>query len=90
MSGFGGGRQPRPRKGQDMNVTLNVTFDEAFKGAEKRVTVRVPGRGESETLTVKIPAGAVDGGRLRFKGKGGPGENGADHHQDRSASVLHS
>ena len=48
MSGFGGGRQPRPRKGQDMNVTLNV----------------------------KIPAGAVDGGRLRFKGKGGPGENG--------------
>ena len=61
--GFGGGaRQPRPRKGQDMNVTLNVSFDEAFKGAEKRVTVRVPGRGESETLTVKIPAGAVDGG----------------------------
>ncbi len=75
--GFGGGaRQPRPRKGQDMNVTLNVSFDEAFKGAEKRVTVRVPGRGESETLTVKIPAGAVDGGRLRFKGKGGPGEAG--------------
>lgn len=76
MSGFGGGRQPRPRQGQDMNVTLNVTFDEAFNGAEKRVTVRVPGRGESETLTVKIPAGAVDGGRLRFKGKGGPGDNG--------------
>ena len=75
-SGFGGARQPRPRKGQDMNVTLNVTFDEAFKGAEKRVTVRVPGRSESETLTVKIPAGAVDGGRLRFKGKGGPGDNG--------------
>ena len=77
--GFGGNpRQPRPRKGQDMNVTLNVSFDEAFKGAEKRVTVRVPGRGESETLTVKIPAGAVDGGRLRFKGKGGPGENGGE------------
>lgn len=76
-SGFGGGRQPRPRKGQDMNVTLTVAFDEAFKGAEKRVTVRIPGRGESETLTVKIPAGAVDGGRLRFRGKGGPGENGA-------------
>ena len=83
---FGGGksggqassRQARPRKGQDMNVTLNITFDEAFKGTEKRVTVRVPGRGDPETLTVKVPAGAVDGGRLRFKGKGGPGENGGE------------
>ena len=73
---FGGARQPRPQKGQDMNVTLNITFGEAFNGAEKRVTVRVPGRSESETLTVKIPAGAVDGGRMRFKGKGAPGANG--------------
>lgn len=77
MSGFGGSRQPRARKGQDMNVTLQVTFDEAFKGAEKLVTVRIPGKSEKDTLTVKIPAGAVDGGRLRFKGKGGLGENGA-------------
>lgn len=76
MSGFGGARQPRARKGQDMNVTLNITFDEAFQGAEKLVTVRIPGKSEKETLTVKIPAGAVDGGRLRFKGKGGLGENG--------------
>ena len=75
---FGGSRQPRPQKGQDMNVTLNITFSEAFNGAEKRVTVRVPGRAESETLTVKIPAGAVDGGRMRFKGKGAPGANGGE------------
>ena len=59
-----------------MNVTLNVTFDEAFRGAQKRVTVRVPGKSESETLDVKIPAGAVDGGRLRFRGKGGVGQAG--------------
>ena len=76
-SGFAG-RQPRPRKGQDMNVTLNVTFEEAFSGTEKRVTVRVPGRADSETLTVKVPAGAVDGGRLRFRGKGAPGESGGE------------
>lgn len=79
FSGFGGnGRGPRPQKGQDMNVTLDVTFDEAFRGATKRVTVRVPGRGDAETLDVKVPAGAVDGGRLRFRGKGGAGQAGGE------------
>ena len=72
--GFGG--QPQPRKGQDMNVTLNVTFDEAFNGTEKRITVRIPGKSESDTHTVKVPAGAVDGGRVRLKGQGALGENG--------------
>ena len=74
FSGFGG--QPRPRKGQDMNVTLEVTFDEAFTGTEKRVTVRIPGKSEADTLTVKVPAGAVEGGRVRLKGQGALGENG--------------
>ena len=74
-AGFGQ-RANRPRKGQDMNVTLSVSFDEAFKGAEKRVSIRVPGKKESETLDIKIPAGAMDGGRLRYRGKGGPGVNG--------------
>ena len=72
--GFGG--QPQSRRGQDMNVTLNVTFDEAFNGTEKRITVRIPGKSESDTHTVKVPAGAVDGGRVRLKGQGAPGENG--------------
>ena len=74
----GQGRRTRAQKGKDMNVTLNVTFDEAFRGTEKRVTVRIPGKSASETLTVKVPAGAVDGGRLRFRGKGGPGQAGGE------------
>ena len=57
-------------------MTLNVTFDEAFNGTEKRITVRIPGKSESDTHTVKVPAGAVDGGRVRLKGQGAPGENG--------------
>lgn len=76
FSGFGGQRAPRPVKGQDMKVTLSITFDEAFKGASKRVSVRVPGQAGKQTLDVNIPAGAVDGGRLRLRGKGMPGQNG--------------
>lgn len=76
FGGFGGQVQPRPQRGQDMNVTLKVSFEEAFEGVEKKVTIRVPGKEEKEKLTVKIPAGAVDGGRLRFKGKGGLGAQG--------------
>lgn len=75
-AGFGGARQASGRKGQDVEVALEVTFEEAFKGTEKRVTVRVPGKAESDTFTVKVPAGAVNGGRVRFKEKGSPGANG--------------
>lgn len=74
FSGFGA--NPGPRKGADMNVTLEVSFDEAFAGTEKRVTVRIPGKTDPDTIDVKVPAGAVDGGRLRFKGRGALGENG--------------
>ena len=74
-SGFGGQYQPQPQKGRDMNVTLNVSFDEAFNGCTKKVSVRNP-QGGVETLDVKVPAGAVDGGRVRLKGQGAPGENG--------------
>lgn len=70
--------QPRPQRGKDTNVTLKVTFDEAFKGTKKRVTVRVPGRADKETLTVNIPAGAIDGGRVRVRGHGVPGANGGE------------
>ena len=79
-SGFGGfgGYHPRPTKGEDASVDLHVSFDEAFHGTEKHVTVRMPGKTERETLTVKIPAGAVDGGRVRFKGRGRAGLNGGE------------
>lgn len=74
--GFAGQRAPRPQRGRDMNVTLNVSFDEAFNGCTKKVSVKVPGATAAETLDVKVPAGAVDGGRVRFRGKGAAGANG--------------
>ena len=62
-----------------MNVTLNVSFDEAFHGCTKKVSVKLPGAAAAETLDVKVPAGAVDGGRVRFRGKGAAGTNGGEN-----------
>lgn len=76
---FGGAPQqqaPRPQKGSDKEVSMTVTFDEAFNGCEKRVRIGRPGTTEKETLSIKIPAGAIDGGRVRLKGKGNSGLNG--------------
>lgn len=68
--------QPVPQKGKDVTVDLNVTFDEAFNGCEKKITLRVPGETERRTLTVNVPQGAVEGGRVRKRGLGTEGANG--------------
>ena len=69
-------RSQRPQKGQETTADLQLTFDEAFNGTTKRISLRVPGRSESLTLDVKVPAGANDGDRQRFRGQGAPGANG--------------
>ncbi|MDR1087921.1 MAG: DnaJ domain-containing protein [Coriobacteriales bacterium] len=72
-----GGRQQKV-KGQDIQVTLELSFEEAFKGTEKRVTVK-SSDGINQTIDVKVPEGAVEGGRLRYKGKGAAGSNGGEN-----------
>jgi curved DNA-binding protein len=74
---FGGGAQ-RPVKGSDLTLTINVTAKEALTGAERKVSFRIPSTGEEQTLNVKIPAGAVNGGKLRYRKRGEYGSNGAD------------
>ena len=91
FGGFGGGAQQQggcgggcgggscaPEKGKDITVTLKISFDEAFSGVEKKVTLRTSVSQEKQTMVVKVPAGVTDGKRLRYRGKGmpGPGGNG--------------
>ena len=79
FGGFGGfsdlfgraaGRQAGPRAGSDIQAEVRLSFHEAVQGATK--TLSVDGR----DVTVKIPAGVADGGRVRVRGKGRPGANG--------------
>ncbi|MBR1827954.1 MAG: DnaJ domain-containing protein [Atopobiaceae bacterium] len=80
FNGAGAGRtsSTRPSKGGDLTLTINVSAEEAFSGTQRKVTFTVPSTGEKQTLTVKVPAGAVDGGKLRYRGRGEFGVNGGE------------
>jgi len=74
----GGGYQtqgPMPQKGQDIESELNLTFQEAAFGGEKKVRFSKGGR--IEEVTVKIPPGIENGKKLRLAGKGMPGVGGS-------------
>jgi curved DNA-binding protein len=56
--------------GEDYEVAVRLTLEEAFRGAERSVQL------ERGSFTARIPPGATDGQRLRLRGKGGSGTNG--------------
>jgi curved DNA-binding protein len=79
--GFGGrGASGRAAglRGSDVEASLELDFLEAAKGGEKRLTLQLgeDGRLRTETLTVRIPPGVADGGRIRLRGRGAPGLGG--------------
>ncbi len=60
----GGARQPSA-KGEDANVTLAVSLEDANKGAS--VPLRLP---TNKVLNVKLPEKVEDGQQIRLKGQG--------------------
>ena len=80
-SGFGGfHQQDFAQKGSDVKASINVTFDEAAFGADKRISLSDPdgSSGAPQTLQVHIPAGIDTGKSIRLKGKGMPGTGGGE------------
>lgn len=85
-SRHGGGSQPKSRRarhGQDYEVSVPITLEQIYEGAETDVTVALPEYDENgllhhaqRTFRVRVPKGATDGQRLRLSGKGGQGING--------------
>jgi curved DNA-binding protein len=82
---FGGVRGRGPgggfaMPGSDVESELELDFVEAALGTEKRLVLPRPGAAggvRHETVTVRIPPGVDDGGRIRIPGKGGEGVGGA-------------
>ncbi len=66
LRGFGSGRQPRAARGQNIEVSVEVTLEEAYHGATRRISLE-----EGKRLEVKIPPGVGNGSRVRLAGKGG-------------------
>ena len=66
--GFGG--RTRPRRGSDLSLSVDVSAEDAFRGVTHKVTYRIPSTGEQQTISVTVPAGAVNGGKLRYKRRG--------------------
>lgn len=80
-NGFGGfHQQDFPQKGSDVKASINVTFDEAAFGADKRISLSGPdgSSGAPQTLQLHIPAGIDTGKSIRLKGKGMPGTGGGE------------
>lgn len=80
FSGFGGRTATatdaplRARVGRDILAELEVSFTDTYSGGERQITFDA---NRAEPMTVTIPAGVVDGERMRYAGKGRPGTNGA-------------
>lgn len=60
--------------GSDTFADMEISFEEAVKGTERKMSVK---RGDKvENLTVKIPAGVDNGSKVRIAGKGQAGFGG--------------
>ncbi|MDR2348701.1 MAG: DnaJ domain-containing protein [Bifidobacteriaceae bacterium] len=69
FEGFGGGAA-RSRRGEDLEAGLSLPFREAVTGSTQVLTV------DGQTMTVRIPPGVKDGGKIKLAGKGRPSARG--------------
>jgi curved DNA-binding protein len=68
--GRGGFGRNVPIPGEDYELPVRISLEEAFRGTERSLALN------GGTITARIPKGATDGQRLRLRGKGGAGVHG--------------
>jgi DnaJ-class molecular chaperone len=68
------GRGARQARGRDIEYAVELTLEEAFTGASRRVVATRDGKERS--IDVRIPPGVTDGSRVRATGEGSPSAGG--------------
>jgi curved DNA-binding protein len=85
FSRFGarGGARSRAMPGEDFEVPVEISIEDAFNGTTLSLSLSLPEydaaghvRRVPHTVKARVAPGAVDGQRLRLPGKGGKGMNG--------------
>ncbi len=71
-----GGTRGRSRKGTTARTTIEIDLLEAIRGTEKTLTLSAGPGAPPRTVTVRIPPGVEDGGKVRVPGQGMPGIGG--------------
>src|SRR5687767_11859205 len=74
-AGARGGGRARQRPGRDVEHELELTLEDAYQGATRRLALKQDGH--ARTVDVRIPAGVGDGSRVRVAGEGEAGVGGA-------------
>lgn len=82
---YGQASQPprqEPLRGEDKTVDLNITLEEAWRGAKKNVKIRSSTKQDGRTkpvtheLEIRIPEKATENMKIKVPGRGTPGRHG--------------
>ena len=65
---------PPAMRGRDFETSISISLDDAHRGAT--VNLDLHEGSQTRTLQVSVPAGVIEGQKLRLRGKGGKGSHG--------------
>lgn len=70
------GHQQRSNpKGKNQTVSISVTLEDAYHGANRTINLHIPGESGNKKLKVKIPKGIQEGQKIRLNGQGSMGSH---------------